>query len=131
MQYLPPFETIKTFLTLTNIRGKTTATATIEGVQAMIRALLAGMDFDEDWYLTRNPDIAQAVSAGTFRSGKEHFLSNGYFEGRLPFPIEVDNDWYLSQYPEVADAVAKGVVNSAQQHFDQHGYREGRRPRSL
>jgi len=122
---------IQTYLNLTNFRGKLTATATFDDIRSMIRTLLAGMEFDEAWYLAHNPDIAEAVNAGTIKSGKEHFLSDGYFEGRLPFPIQVDSDWYLSQYPEVAQAVTAGAMRSAQQHFDEHGYKEGRLPQAL
>jgi hypothetical protein len=97
----------------------------------MIRTLLSGIDVDEAWYLRQNPDIAEAIKAGVVRSAKEHFLYNGYFEGRRPGPIEVDEAWYLSQYPEVAEAVKQGTMESAQRHFDEHGYKEGRLPRPL
>jgi hypothetical protein len=101
VQYVPPFNTLRNFLNLTSFRGTLTATAPYDEIQRMIRTLLIGMDFDEAWYLARNPDIADAVKAGIFKCGKEHFLSDGYFEGRQPFPIDVDAEWYLSRYPEV------------------------------
>jgi hypothetical protein len=131
VQYVPPFSIIRNFLNLTNFRGTLTATAPFDEIRRMIRTLLLGMEFDESWYLARNPDIADAVQAGTFKSGKEHFLSDGYFEGRQPCPIVVDAAWYLAQYPEVAEAIEAGRMTSAQQHFDEHGYREGRLPCSL
>jgi len=99
-----------------------------DAVQAFVRALLIGMEINEDWYLRRYPDIGEAIAAGTFASGRQHFISHGYFEGRVPFPIQVDPDWYLAQYPEVAKAIASGIVESAQKHFEEHGYREGRAP---
>ena len=55
-------------------------------------------------------------------------MDDGYFEGRLPFPIVVDERWYLEQNPDVATSIHDGVVASAQEHFDQDGYREGRLP---
>jgi hypothetical protein len=131
MQYVPPFSALRSRLNLTNFKGTLTATTPYDDIRQMISLLLAGMDFDEGWYLARYPDIADAVKAGTFKSGKEHFLSNGYFEGRQPFPIVVDAAWYLAQYPEVAKAIEEGTIGSAQEHFDEHGYHEGRFPRPL
>lgn len=39
-------------------------------------------EFDEETYLARNPDVKQAVAAGEFRSGFEHFLTFGRAENR-------------------------------------------------
>lgn len=64
-------------------------------------------------------------------SARQHFLDDGYFEGRLPFPMPVDERWYLEHYPDVAESVRKGVVGSAEQHFAEDGYREGRLPYEL
>ena len=38
--------------------------------------------FDEEQYLKDNPDVAQAVRAGTISSGKEHYDAFGAVEGR-------------------------------------------------
>jgi hypothetical protein len=62
------------------------------------------------------------------QSARQHFLSDGYFEGRRPFPIIVDEKWYLATNPDVADSIRAGIVASAQEHFDKDGYREGRLP---
>ena len=59
---------------------------------------------------------------------EHHFVEDGYFEGRLPFPMKVDERWYMTQYPDVADSVRRGILQSAQAHFDEDGYREGRLP---
>jgi SAM-dependent methyltransferase len=40
--------------------------------------------FDEELYLASNPDVARAVKAGQFRSGREHFELHGRAEGRSP-----------------------------------------------
>ncbi len=44
------------------------------------------VEFDEEWYLSRYPDVARAVSAGLGRSGLQHYLIHGRKEGRLPVP---------------------------------------------
>ena len=44
------------------------------------------------------------------RSAQQHFVDDGYFEGRLPFPMRVDEKWYLQQNPDVADSVSHGAA---------------------
>ena len=43
--------------------------------------------FDETWYLSQNPGIAEAVLKGTFASGREHYVRHGRAEGRHPAPM--------------------------------------------
>ncbi len=128
LNYLPPFEAIKALVTSATVRGEPTITATHAQFTGLVRALLRTIDVDEAWYLKQYPDVAEAIRDGVIDSAKEHFLNDGYFEGRLPFLIEVDEAWYLEQYPEIADHVARGELESAQKHFNDIGYREGRRP---
>jgi SAM-dependent methyltransferase len=50
-------------------------------------------DFDEEAYLAANPDVLDAVVAGTMPSGLEHYLGWGRHEGRArpvvkPAPVE-------------------------------------------
>ena len=131
MKYLPPFDKIRSRMTLATVRGSVTASASYTEFQVLIRTLLAGIEVDEVWYLEQNPDIAEAIKAGIVGSAKQHFVYDGYFEGRRPFPIKVDETFYLAQYPEVAEAIQDGRLESAQQHFDENGYREGRLPYPL
>jgi len=42
--------------------------------------------FDERWYLHTNPDVAAAVRAGIFESGRQHNSLHGRSEGRKPRP---------------------------------------------
>jgi hypothetical protein len=128
VDYLPPFEGIKASVTFAAVKGELTISATYAQFTDVIRTLLQGIDVDEEWYLGQYPDVAEAVRDGTFSSAKEHFLNNGYFEGRLPFLIKVDEAWYLEQNPGIADYIARGELESAQQHFNDNGYREGRQP---
>jgi hypothetical protein len=110
------------------VRGEPTFTATCAQFTSLIRALLRNVDVDEAWYLKQYPDVAEAIRNGAIASAKEHFLNDGYFEGRIPFLIEVDEAWYLEQNPGIAEYVARGELESGQQHFNENGYREGRRP---
>jgi hypothetical protein len=95
---------------------------------SLIQKLLVSVPVDEIWYKTTYKDIDEAIGTGVVSSAKEHFVSNGYFEGRLPAKIVVDEDFYISQYPDVADGIADGEINSAQEHFESHGFAEGRLP---
>ena len=99
-----------------------------EDLQQLIRTLLTVVEVDEAFYLSRNPDVADAVRKGTIRSAQEHFTDHGYFEGRLPYRIEVNEGWYREHHSDVATTIISGEYGSAQDHFDGPGYSEGRQP---
>ncbi len=132
MQYIPPFERLKSLLKLSQLRGgNVRMNATYEDVARMIQALLIGIDVDEAWYLQQNEDVAQGIREGKIISAKQHFVDHGYFEGRTPFPMAVDETWYLATNTDVAEQVRLGMFESGQAHYDHAGYREGRLPRAL
>src|ERR1700733_13152918 len=128
MFYVPPFKTVRSRLTLVKVNGKSRVNTSYEEFVDVVKLLLRGAAFDERWYMSKYPDVAEAVRAGAFRSGRHHFIEVGYFEGRMPGEIEVDEKWYLVTYPDVAEGISKGDVQSARQHFNEHGYDEGRQP---
>ena len=90
-----------------------------EGVSLLrdMRLVSASGLFDKDWYLRRNPDVAQAGV-----SPLRHYLRRGALEGRDPNML-FDSDWYLTQYPDVAKAGVNPLV-----HYLRHGAIEGRDP---
>jgi hypothetical protein len=128
MRYIPPFEVIKRSLEFSTSKGRLVASADYETLLNMIKLLLSGVDVDEAWYLKQYLDVRAAVAQGTIRSARQHFIDNGYFEGRLPFPISVDENWYKNEYPDVADSIRSGGEQSAQSHFLREGYKEGQLP---
>ena len=81
---------------------------------------------DEKWYLSRYPDVADALRTGIIKSAVEHYCHSGYFEHRLPYQILVDVKWYLAEYSDVESAIRQQIYRSAQEHFEEIGYREGR-----
>jgi hypothetical protein len=89
---------------------------------------LATIKFDEAWYLSKYPDVKDAVRRGVVASGREHYVAHGFYEHRMPVAIQVNEKWYLESYPDIAEAIRAGVYKSAQAHFDQAGFREGRLP---
>jgi hypothetical protein len=131
VKYLPPFGTLSADLTISNVNGELMVNCTYDKLVQMLRRLLIGVEVDEKWYLERYPDIADAIHKGAVQSPRLHFVNDGYFEGRMPFPIVVDERYYLVENEGVADYVRKGALESAQQHFDENGYAEGRLPFGL
>jgi len=94
----------------------------------LLAPALATIHLDSAWYLAHSPDVAAAIARGEFASAADHFVRVGYFEHRMPYPIDIDEPWYLAHYPDVAAAVRAGTFASARAHFYQDGYREGRYP---
>jgi hypothetical protein len=128
VKYVPPFDLIKNSVDITAVKGELRVSVSYQDFVNILKLFVSGVEVDEAWYLERNPDIAKAVKDGQISSVRQHFINDGYMEGRLPFRLEVDEEWYLTQYPDVADGVRKGVLESAQTHFEDSGYVEGRLP---
>ncbi|KAF3888298.1 MULTISPECIES: L-type lectin family protein [Nostocales] len=78
--------------------------------------------YDDQYYLSNNPDVAAAVANGQFSSGFQHFQQFGRFEGRDP-SIIFSNSLYLSQNPDVAAGVAQGSLRSGFEHFINYGFK--------
>lgn len=131
MKYLPPFELIRRSIEISTVRGELRVNVSYEDFIEILRTMIRGVEVDEAWYARTYEDIGNAVKDGVIRSSKQHFVDDGYFEGRLPFPILVDERWYLSENPDVAESIRKGAVETAQDHFSKDGYREGRLPFGL
>lgn len=128
MNYLPPFELIRRSIEVVTVRGELRVNLSYDSFISIIRTIIRGIEVDETWYARTYEDIGNAIKGGVVQSAKQHFINDGYFEGRLPFPIVVDGSWYLEQNPDVAESVRKGILASGQEHFDKDGYREGRLP---
>ena len=100
-----------------------------EQFENLVRSLLRGVHVDETWYRATYADVNNAIENGGYKSAQQHFIENGYFEGRRPSRVVVDEDWYSSVYPDVAEGIEFGEISSCQDHFDTHGEAEGRLPR--
>src|SRR5262249_19320104 len=98
---------------------------------SFIRNLLRSVPVDEEWYRKTYPDVDEAIEEGRIASGREHFISSGYFEGRKAGRTVVDENFYLATYPDVAEGIEFGEIQSAQEHFETHGAEEGRLPYAL
>ncbi len=127
-KYILPFEAIRRSVEVSTVRGQLRVGVSYDEFTRIIKLLVSHVQVDEEWYLREYEDVALAIRDGVFSSPSAHFASNGYLEGRMPFPIPVDESWYLQHNPDVADSIRRGEVVSAQEHFYQNGYREGRLP---
>lgn len=92
----------------------------------MIRGLI-GSSFDEEWYLSVNADVGEAVAAGHYLSGLNHYCQAGIYEGRLPFRPVFDEHQYLIDYPDVRKGISEGTFADATEHFAKRGFIEGRK----
>ena len=74
---------------------------------------------DNEFYLNNNPDVANAVEAGTFNSGLAHFLDFGLSEGRAPSQSLTffSENSYLENNSDVQEAVNSGTFESGLDHF--------------
>jgi len=126
MNVAPSFKLLQQRFSVVKAKRRRKLNNSYDEILDIIRLLLRGVRVDETWYLNEYPDIADALAAGEVKSARQHFVNSGYFEGRLPCPLEIDEAWYLAEYPDVADGIARGDIQSARQHFLEYGYEEGR-----
>lgn len=128
MRYVPPFDLIRRSVEISTVKGELRVSVSYEEFIRILKMMIAGIEVNQEWYARTYEDIGHAIKDGTVISAQKHFVDDGYFEGRLPFPMRVDEKWYLQQNPDVAESVRRGTVPSGQAHFDEDGYREGRLP---
>jgi hypothetical protein len=82
VRYLPPFEALKPYLTISTSKGKTTVSCSYKNFVQLIRRAIVDVPVNEPWYLERYPDIAEAIGQGIVLSPKSHFINDGYLVGR-------------------------------------------------
>lgn len=80
------------------------------------------LDFNSDYYLNNNPDVADAVKAGDFSSAQEHWEQFGAKEERNPNAY-FNTQAYLAANPDVADDDINPLT-----HYLMFGADEGRSP---
>ncbi len=95
-------------------------------LRVLLHEAIRNQPFDEAFYREANPDLDAAYRAGEIVDLHEHFIEQGYLEGRVAAPPEVDEDFYLSTYKDVRDALRRGDVGSAREHYLRAGAAEGR-----
>lgn len=102
--------------------------AIIRQVKLVLENLMSFNIFDENTYLSNNPDVKAAINAKVVSSGLEHFQKYGLAEGRVAVSPYYNEGLYLQKNPDIAAAVQAGQFKSGLQHYIQYGEAEGRSP---
>ncbi len=97
-------------------------------LRALIQAAVEQQPFSDAFYRATYPDIAAAHKAGSVADLHEHYITTGFFEGRVGAPPQLDEAFYVTTYPDVARALEAGSVTSAAEHYVRSGVAEGRMP---
>jgi hypothetical protein len=121
--FVPPYKVIMNSAEKLNNNESTS-----ELINFLLRLVLINSDFSEKDYIEQNPDIKKALESGAIKSARMHFITTGYFEGRVAGAFAFDEKYYLSTYPDVAAAVRSGQVASAEEHYFGTGMYEFRSP---
>ncbi len=83
--------------------------------------------FDETFYRAVYPDIAAAIEAAHIPSGRHHYETCGFDEGRAGFAL--NRAWYCRQYPIAALEIAQADYWDPDHHWLEagraRGYRRG------
>jgi hypothetical protein len=79
--------------------------------------------FDETYYRAAHPDIAAAIHEGHLPSGRHHYVSCGFTEGRTAFPL--DRALYCQRYPVAAMEMAQGEFWDPEHHWVAVGQHRG------
>jgi hypothetical protein len=87
--------------------------------------------FDEETYLSQNPDIARLVRTqnnpnAPFASGLDHFIQFGYDEGRTQVSPDYDEAFYVANNQDVVPFIQNGTFKNGYNHFIQFGAKQGR-----
>lgn len=83
-------------------------------------------EFDEQAYLQQNPDVAEGIRRGLFKSAYDHYVQYGQHENR-PNAFKIfDEQEYLRKNPDVADGIRRGQFKSAYDHYLKFGQYENR-----
>src|ERR1700730_17591743 len=114
--YVPPFDSLLRVLGTTKESLETSSEIAIPTglLKLLLQLAVAHSDFDEDEYLSANPDVKQAVRRGDVESGQMHYIGYGYFEGRRGGAVKIDERRYLRDNPDVAAAIREGKIKSGE-----------------
>jgi hypothetical protein len=129
--FIPPYSTVLAALGTDpeTLKRRGTVEVPREFIDMLLRCLLYLGEFDEQTYLSANPDIKDAVRSRQVKDAQAHYVGYGYFEGRNGAKAGVvDERWYLKTYPDVAAAIKRGEIRSAAEHYRVAGAREWRLP---
>ncbi|MEG3919797.1 calcium-binding protein [Microcoleus sp. POL10_C6] len=76
-------------------------------------------EYNENFYLANNSDVAPFVQNGTFKSGFDHFTQFGIRDGR--FGTSFFEPEYLKENPDIVPFVNSGNLRTGREHFFNFG----------
>jgi hypothetical protein len=79
--------------------------------------------FDEAFYRAAYPDVAAAIAEGHLPSGRHHYETCGFNEGRAAFPV--DRARYCRDHPIAALEIAAGTYWDPEHHYLETGRAQG------
>jgi hypothetical protein len=82
---VPPYALMDRWLTACTVPGTTRVRPSYDDVLDVLRAMIAIVPVNEEWYLTQYPDVVGFMSRLPDETATSHFRKHGYFNGRLPF----------------------------------------------
>jgi hypothetical protein len=126
-----PFSEVKAALQVVPAPGSLRVEIEQDRFLEFVRRLLESVPVDDVWYRANYPGAAKMIATGEFRSALDHYTQRGYFEGLLPFNVDMEPEWYLGRYTGVREVVERGAFKSPQDHFVRAGYNAGYSPRPL
>jgi hypothetical protein len=128
-RYLPPFDELCELLGVDkkSVQKSGPVEVRSEVLLALIKAAVAGLAIDAQWYRQRNSDVAVAFEGRPDIAFEKHFKETGYFESRQ-FPSIVDVEFYRRKYPDLATAIKAGELSDLKTHFHEVGVNEQRVP---
>jgi len=128
VRYVPPASIFKKLIRRQKAAGgKDIVSMSSQTFYKLMEMALAD-SFDEKAYLDKFADIRIGIKKGNIASALRHYVTDGYFEGRVPMKYDVDEEWYIKTYPDVAEAIKSGMVKNGTHHFQVFGFNEGRVP---
>ena len=132
MDYLPHIDMFLRALRINRERLGSKSKIAVEArlLRQLLQALVEAAPFSEEFYLQNNADVAEAYAQGRIDNLQQHFIEQGYFEGRLGARPPVNEAFYAMTYKDVAEAVKRGEVQSGTEHYIRSGSAEGRLPNS-
>jgi len=83
MQFPPPYMFVKSHFNVRLNGMSVEVSASLPMFKNALRRFLRWVRVDSDWYLRTYPAAAEGIADGTWQSAQEHFVEQGYFEGRL------------------------------------------------
>jgi hypothetical protein len=126
-QFVPPFGTLLRGLGLDTLESDADfLQVDRKFLTFLVQEFARLLPFDPAFYAASYPDIAAALTHGQLASAHEHFVMNGFQEGRQPYRLPFDPAFYLARNPDLQPIHAGQGAAGLRAHYLNSGAKEGR-----